>query len=139
VLYGHPVGPSPAPTPKVTNAGASARVAPAAPASGTEPAAVVSGSATRDVLGFSDPAVDALFAQAASELNATAAASLYNEIDTDLWSVLPTLPLFEMPTTVVVRDDLLGVTVANTWAGPLWDAGQWAVQASPPPTTSTTS
>jgi peptide/nickel transport system substrate-binding protein len=150
-LYSAPVGPTPPPAAGTTGAsgatgvsgsGANATVAssrplfPAGP-HGVEPSALVAGSVTRDVLGFEDPAITSLFAEAATDLNANADSSLYNEIDNDLWSSLPTIPLFELPETLVTRADLDGVSVAQSRAGALWNAAAWAIQTSPPVTTST--
>ena len=103
----------------------------------TEPAAAASGGVSRDVLGYDDPEVTSLFAQASSQLNASAASSLYNRIDTRLWLDLPTLPLFQMPVELVTRLDLVNVSDTQTPVGPLWNAQDWAIQLSPPPTTTT--
>jgi len=133
-LYTAPVGASPA-----ASSSAPGAASPAA-STGTvgEPDAVATGSVTADVLGYDNPAVDALFNEAAGELNATAAAGLYNEIDTQLWADMPTLPLFQVPMTLVTRVDVVNVSTTQTWAGPLWNADQWAIQLNPPPTVPTT-
>jgi peptide/nickel transport system substrate-binding protein len=140
-LYTDPVGPTP------SSAGQSSVSVPnvanwrgiALAGAGSEPAAASAGAVTRDVLGYDDPMVDGLFGQAQSQLNAKADASLYNKIDTLLWQDLPTLPLFQASTTLVRRVEVVNVSDSATWAGPMWDAQGWAIQVSPPPTTSTTS
>ena len=66
-----------------------------------DPGAAQAGSVSRDVLDFQDSTVTSLFAQAASDLNASAMSGLYNEIDTKLWVSMPTLPLFQIPSTLV--------------------------------------
>jgi peptide/nickel transport system substrate-binding protein len=93
---------------------------------------------TRDVLGYDDAVVDRLFAEARSELNAETDTNLYNQIDTLLWQDLPTLPLFQAPTTLVRQARIVNVSDTPTPAGPMWNAQDWAIQVSPPPTTSTT-
>ncbi|HWD24659.1 MAG TPA: ABC transporter substrate-binding protein, partial [Acidimicrobiales bacterium] len=47
-------------------------------ARGTEPGALAIGTATRDVLGFSDPVLKGLFAQASTQLNTASELSLYD-------------------------------------------------------------
>ena len=139
-LYTEPVGPTPSPiggaTPSVPAAAGGTASYPAG--TGTEPSAVHAGGVTRDVLGFSEPDVGGLFATAQSELNAAADAGLYNQIDTLLWQDLPTLPLFQMPSALVRQAKVVNVADTATLAGPMWDAQDWAIQLSPPPTTSTT-
>lgn len=103
----------------------------------SEPGAVVAGSVTRDINSYEDSKVTSLFGEAAAELNATADEGLYNEIDTTLWLDMPTLPLFDVPVTLVSRVDVVGVSMSPTWAGPFWDAQNWAIQTNPPPTTTT--
>jgi len=103
-----------------------------------DPGAAQAGSVSRDVLDFQDSTVTSLFAQAASDLNASAMSGLYNEIDTKLWVSMPTLPLFQIPSTLVIRVDIVNVSNTPTWAGPMWDAEDWAIQVSPPPTVPTT-
>jgi len=151
-LYTQPVGPTPSalqaaggvtgaagPTVGATGATGAAAAVPVftVRADGGEPASVVSGSVTRDVLGYRDPEIAALFAEASGELNQSAGSGLYNEIDTALWAALPTVPLFEVPLTLVTASDLVGVSAAPSPAGPMWDAQNWAIQTNPPPTTTT--
>lgn len=138
-LYTDPVGPT-----------SSVPVAPSERETGTvtnsiyisgsesEPAANSAGVVTRDVLGFDDPAIATLFSQAISQLNFLKASNLYNEIDAQLWSDMVALPLFQAPSVLVYRDDLVNVSYSSTWAGPMWNAEMWAFQLSPPPTTTTT-
>ncbi|MGP8163036.1 MAG: ABC transporter family substrate-binding protein [Acidimicrobiales bacterium] len=139
-LYTDPVGPTPSPIggtspslPSAVNRNRSylARTE-------TEPSAANASVVTRDVLGYADPVVVGIFAAAQSQLNAAADAGLYNQIDTLLWQDLPTLPLFQMPTALVRQVEIVNVSDTATPAGPMWNAQDWAIQVSPPPTTSTT-
>ena len=137
VLYTSPVGPTPVQAASASSTSTSSPVLPS-PAveqlgNGKEPDAVQSGSVTRDVIGLDDPRITSLFEAASSQLNVAAEASLYNEIDAQLWALLPTLPLFQAPTTLVSSIELLNVSNSETWAGPLWDAQLWAIQLNPPP------
>lgn len=110
-----------------------------APARGSrhDPGAVVAGSVTRDVLGYDDPAVQALLVQAFSALNPGQAASLYGQADRLIWSDLPSLPLFQVPTALVGERALLGLSSSPTFMGPLWNAESWAVKAPAPATSGT--
>lgn len=141
-LYTTPVGPTPV-VPITDVPGTSSipsSTAPSLEVTGDEeePDTTAIGAVTRNVLGYNDPTVTALFAEAASELNATSEADLYNEIDIDLWRDMPTLPLFQIPTMLVTRYNVVNVTDTQTLVGPLWDAQNWAIQLGPPPTTTTT-
>lgn len=138
-LYSNPVGPI---EPLTVSSPGGSMLAPVGdlttPTSGTEPGAAVSGSVTRDVAGYIDPEVTALAAEAFSELNPADAASIYDRIDSLLWSDLPTMPLFQAPLELVTNDELANVTYSTTWVGPFWDADQWGLQVSPVPATTTT-
>lgn len=139
LLYTNPVGPTPDALTDVatTTIPVSSTVATHVGGSEDEPGAAAAGVVTRDVLGLDDPAIATLYAQAASQLNFETDASLYNQIDTDLWAVMPSLPLFQQPVALVRSDKIVNILESPTWVGPLWDAQNWAIQISPPPTTST--
>ena len=137
-LYTNPVGPTPL-TPAGSSTSPSVKgVGPYVPGVGVEPSAAVAGVVTRDVLGFDDPAVSTLYAQAVAQLNFDTDVGLYNAIDVDLWTEVASIPLFQQPVALIYRDDILNISVSPTWAGPMWNAENWALQISPPPTTSTT-
>jgi len=137
-LYTDPVGPT------AVNLAAASAASPTtlpgalpghARATDLEPGAVVSGAVSRDVLGFSDPGVTALYLQAEESLAPPAAADVYNSIDAALWQDLPTVPLFQVPVTLVTRANILNIANTDTWAGPMWDAENWVIEAVPPATT----
>jgi hypothetical protein len=139
-IYTDPVGPSLGLVEPASSSIAANNQLPTGPPSvgpGAEPSATTAGVVTRDIFGYQDPGVATLFSDAEQELSA-GYTSAYNKIDTDIWADLPALPLFQMPETLVTRDDILNVTASQGWIGPLWDAQNWTIQASPPPTTSTT-
>ncbi|MGB9111692.1 MAG: ABC transporter substrate-binding protein [Acidimicrobiales bacterium] len=139
-LYTDPVGPTPSLAFGTTGSPAQATATKSlyGSGSGIEPAASSAGVVTRDVLGFDDPVVSTLFARAVSQLNFLTASNLYNRIDTQLWNDMVGLPLFQAPTVLVSRDNLVNVSYSATWAGPMWNAEQWGIQLGPPPTTTTT-
>lgn len=102
-----------------------------APAFGTPPGA--SPGAVSDWSGFDDPKIDALFSQASQQLAATADRQLYQQIDSALWTAMPTLPLFAEPEITVWSASLSGVQQDAGALGPLWSAAMWA-RLEPAPT-----
>ncbi len=108
-----------------------------APGSATESAAVESGVVTRDVTGLNDPGISSLYVDASQELNA-GSTTTYNQIDTSIWADLPSIPIFQMPVAFVTRVRVLNVANSQGWLGPMWNAQNWTIQLSPPPTTTTT-
>jgi ABC-type transport system substrate-binding protein len=104
----------------------------------SDPGALSGGTVMRDVLGFTDPTLPGLFAEASTQLNTASELSLYDEIDTTLWEDMPTLPLFQTPIVLVYRVALVGVSQSSSSAEYLWDAENWAVEKNPPPVTTTT-
>ena len=62
----------------------------------------------QDWSGFDDPKIDALFTQAAQELAPPQAHAIYQQIDQDLWTAMPTLPLFAEPTMLAWSSSLAG-------------------------------
>jgi peptide/nickel transport system substrate-binding protein len=71
---------------------------------------------------FDDPQVDQLFAQAEDELNPTTGATVYAEIDDQLWDQMVALPLFGEPGLLAN-----GVQVANVAYNPSVDGVMWNV------------
>ena len=99
---------------------------------GTEPGATAIEAVTRNVTGLDDPEVGYLFRQVLSELNANGQAQLLSKLDAQLSHDLPTIPLFQEPVSLVQQTDIVNVSESPTWAGPMWDAEDWAIQLSPP-------
>jgi peptide/nickel transport system substrate-binding protein len=97
---------------------------------------VVPGVVASDVSGLSDPAVASLYAEAEAQIDPPAARRLYDEIDGLLWQDLPTLPLFQMPVTLVTSHFLVNVQESPTPVGIMWNAQDWAIALNlPAPTT----
>jgi len=99
---------------------------------GTEPGGPAVGAVTRDITGLDDPRVGIRLEQIMSQLNQSRQEQLLSKLDALLTSDLPTLPLFQEPVTLVQRSDIVNVSESPGWAGPLWDAEDWAIQLVPP-------
>ena len=83
---------------------------------------------------YDDPQVDELFVQAAQALNPVTGATIYGQIDDQLWDQMVALPLFGEPGLVAN-----GVQVANAADNPsvdgvLWNVDQWT-RMQPAPST----
>jgi peptide/nickel transport system substrate-binding protein len=74
---------------------------------------------------FSDPTVDALFQQAIGELDPARAAAIGNQIDQQLWTQLPLIPLYQLPSFLAWRQDLVNVVNNPTTETLFWNAGSW--------------
>jgi peptide/nickel transport system substrate-binding protein len=74
---------------------------------------------------LADPRVDALFRQAIGELDPARAAAIGNQIDQQLWTQLPSIPLYQVPGFLAWRQDLLNVGDNATTESPFWNAGSW--------------
>src|SRR5215211_2795267 len=74
---------------------------------------------------FADPTVDALFQQAIGELDPARAAAIGNQIDQQLWTQLPLIPLYQVPSFLAWRQDLLNVVNNPTTESVFWNAGSW--------------
>jgi peptide/nickel transport system substrate-binding protein len=85
-----------------------------------------------DTSGFDAPQVDALFDDAAVELDPARAALIYQQIDLLLWQAMPAVPLFAEPTLTVNEANLLGLQADAGGSGPLWGAASWTVVGPAP-------
>jgi peptide/nickel transport system substrate-binding protein len=74
---------------------------------------------------FADPTIDALFQQAIGELDPARAAAIGNQIDQQLWTQLPAIPLYQVPSFLAWRQDLLNVVNNPTTETVFWNAGSW--------------
>lgn len=105
---------------------------------GTEPGAVAAGGVTRDVTGFDGAAVALDLNDAMSELNPSTALSYLQKAEDELWADAVTIPLFQPGFDLVRSVRIDNVSESPTWAGPMWDAQDWAILKQVPKTTSTT-
>ena len=74
---------------------------------------------------FADPTVDALFQQGLGELDPARAAAIGNQIDQQLWTQLPSIPLYQVQSFLAWRQDLLNIEDNPTTETPFWNAGSW--------------
>jgi peptide/nickel transport system substrate-binding protein len=75
------------------------------------------------------PAVDALFPQINAATDGTKAAELGNQVDTELWKTMYTLPLYQKPVFIAYNSEFTGIEENATNAGPLWDSPKIARKA----------
>jgi peptide/nickel transport system substrate-binding protein len=94
--------------------------------------AIVGGAQPEDWSGYDDPKLDALFTQAVQELAPPRAHAIYQQIDQDLWTAMPDLPLFAEPTMLVWSSSLSGVMDDPGGTGPFWSVRQWARRVPAP-------
>jgi glutathione transport system substrate-binding protein len=74
---------------------------------------------------FSDPRIDAWFQQGLGELDPARAAAIGNLIDRQLWNQLPSIPLYQLPSFLAWREELVNIGDNPTAEGPFWNAGSW--------------
>jgi peptide/nickel transport system substrate-binding protein len=75
-----------------------------------------------------DPKVDSLMNQAVVETDQTKAADLWNQVDTQLWADMFTLPLYQKPTFLAYTSNLTGIDDNASLYGPLWNANTFALK-----------
>jgi peptide/nickel transport system substrate-binding protein len=95
-------------------------------------AAARAGFETTDVSDLTDHAIADLYSEAGAQLELPTARGLYNEINTLLWTDLPTIPLFQQPVTLVTTRALVNVEEGPTWAGMMWNAEDWGYAVNLP-------
>ncbi len=81
---------------------------------------------TEDWSQFSDPQVDQLFIEAAEELNPVAGATIYKQIDDQLWDQMVALPLFGEPGLLANGVQLSHVLYNAAPDGILWNVSLWS-------------
>ena len=79
---------------------------------------------------YTNPQVDALLTQAATTLDPTKAATLYNQVDAILWKDMVTLPLFQQPRLNTWTSTFANVLPNASSVGLTWNAQTWGVKAS---------
>ncbi|HWH34430.1 MAG TPA: ABC transporter family substrate-binding protein [Acidimicrobiales bacterium] len=82
----------------------------------------------QNLMGYANPEVDALFAEALAETDSDARDALYNRIDEVLWDDLPTIPLYTKPILLAARSSVASVMANPTSRGPLWNAEEWGLR-----------
>jgi glutathione transport system substrate-binding protein len=79
---------------------------------------------------YANPQVDTLLNQAASTLDPTKAATLYNQVDALLWKDMVTLPLFQQPQLYTWNSTYGNVLPNPSNAGLTWNAQTWGLKAT---------
>jgi peptide/nickel transport system substrate-binding protein len=77
---------------------------------------------------YANPKVDSLFAQALTTIDPTQAATLYNQVDAQLWSDMATLPLFQAPNLYGWSSNFANVIPNTSNVGIPWNASQWGAK-----------
>ncbi len=83
---------------------------------------------------FDDPQVDALFVQAAQDLNPVDGQSVYGQIDDQLWDQMVALPLFGEPVLVANGVQVGNVQYSASPDGVMWNMPEWTTLKPGPPT-----
>jgi glutathione transport system substrate-binding protein len=79
---------------------------------------------------YANAQVDSLLNKAATTIDPTAAASLYNQADAILWKDAVTLPLYEQPQRYTWLNKWANVVPNASNAGLTWNANDWGLKAS---------
>ena len=79
---------------------------------------------------YANPQVDSLLNQAATTLDPTKAATLYNQVDALLWKDMVTLPLFQQPQLYTWSSSYGNVLPNPSNSGLTWNAQTWGLKAT---------
>ena len=79
---------------------------------------------------YANAQVDSLLNQAATTLDPTKAAALYNQVDSILWKDMVTLPLFQQPQLNTWTSSYANVLPNPASTGLTWNAQTWGLKAS---------
>jgi ABC-type transport system substrate-binding protein len=78
---------------------------------------------------YANKTVDSLFVKALATLNPTAAAAIYNQIDSILWQDMVTLPLFQQPQLYTWSNTYGNISPNASSVGIPWNAQKWGLKA----------
>jgi peptide/nickel transport system substrate-binding protein len=78
---------------------------------------------------YSNPKLDKLYAQASGEFDAAKAADLLNQVDQIITDDMATIPLYNKPTFLGIRNTFVNVNDNATQDGPFWNSNTWAQKA----------
>jgi peptide/nickel transport system substrate-binding protein len=79
---------------------------------------------------FGNAALDTLLTQGSAELDHQKEADAYNTADKIIWDNMWTLPLFQKPTFLAVRNTFVNIHDNTTSEGPFWNSETWGLKAS---------
>jgi peptide/nickel transport system substrate-binding protein len=85
---------------------------------------------TKNYSGGGNAQLDEVLAAGAAELDAQKQTADYREADSIMWQNMWTLPLFQLPNLLVVRNTFVNVHDNATAEGPLWNAQDWAMRVA---------
>jgi peptide/nickel transport system substrate-binding protein len=74
---------------------------------------------------YSNPKVDALFAQASKEFDQAKLADLMNQADQILTDDMVSMPLYNKPTFLAIRNNFVNINDNATQDGPFWNSNTW--------------
>jgi len=97
---------------------------------------LMSSSDVQDWSRFDDPEVDQYFAQATQALNPVTGATIYAQIDDQLWDQMVALPLFGEPGLLAEGPLIANVVYNDTEDGVLWNVSTWSLLRPESPTSS---
>jgi peptide/nickel transport system substrate-binding protein len=78
---------------------------------------------------YSNPKLDQLYAQASAEFDKAKAAELLNQVDQIITDDMATIPLYNKPTFLAIRNTFANVKDNATQDGPFWNSQTWAQKA----------
>jgi len=79
---------------------------------------------------FGNAALDTLLTQGSAELDHQKEADDYNAADKIVWDNVWTLPLFQKPTFIAVRNTFVNVNDNTTSEGPFWNSETWGLKSA---------
>jgi peptide/nickel transport system substrate-binding protein len=77
---------------------------------------------------YSNPQVDKLFAQANATYDETKVAAIGNQIDQILWNDMVTIPLYQKPTFIAVKNTYGNIVDNSSSDTPFWNVDQWGLK-----------
>jgi peptide/nickel transport system substrate-binding protein len=96
--------------------------------SGNNPIYTTGSGSNYDHFSYQD--LDAKLAAGAGALDHTTEAQAYNDADTIAWQHMVTLPLFQKPTFIAVRNNFANIGDNSTNEGPFWNAETWGLKTT---------
>jgi peptide/nickel transport system substrate-binding protein len=79
---------------------------------------------------YSNKQVDQWLQTAVAQTDPQKAIDLMNQVDTQLWKDVDTIPLYQKPTYIAYRTKYVNIQDNPTSAGPVWNIWQWGVKAT---------
>jgi len=77
---------------------------------------------------YSNPTLDTKMKDLGGELDAAKVKAGWNEVDTQLWADMATVPLYQKPTYIAFRNTFANVHDNASSDGPFWNAETWGLK-----------